>query len=231
MARGKDQRPQVVPWARRVSPEERHDLQEIEDRVRAQAPATGHTHALTKAAIIAMIVGTTVFFASDSGRYQFDFDPQFELPVAFICFLIVCAFQAKVFTDWWANGRVCSVDAMWASGFVGATGAYVCWQALGRVDGNPVLAWAAFVPAAAACAAAVIAFMLSLFSRRPHLWRPGWNGPPTATVATLPRDIAEPLRRDREEAMKILVERGLLDLDDTELRRLADAPLGLLDKI
>lgn len=168
------------------------------------------THALTKAAVIAMIAGTTVFFASDSGRCQFDFDPQFELPVAFISFLIVCAFQAKVFTDWWANGRVCSCDAMWASGFVGATGAYVCWQELTRVDENPVLAWAALVPAAVAYAAAVIAFMLSLFSRRPSLWRSGLNGPPTGIIATLPQDIAKPLRKDREEAMRILVERGYL---------------------
>lgn len=188
-------------------------------------------HALTKAAIIAMIAGVTVFTEGDSGRYRFDFDPEFELPVAFISFVIVCVFQVKVFRNWWANGCVRDFNTIWASACVAATGTYAAWHAFWRVEFNPILGAAALIPAGVAAVSALVALVLCFFARRPSLWRSGWNGPPTATLATLPPELATTLRQDREEAMEILVERGLLDLDDTELRRLAQAPLGRLDKI
>ncbi|WP_430592080.1 hypothetical protein [Humidisolicoccus flavus] len=230
-------KPNVTVWAKNVRQDEPHDLFELEDRLRDRAQPPKTIRPLTIAAILAMISGTTVTWNASEGVrgagpavHFFDFDPAFELAVLLLSFLVICVFQISVLRDWFANGRVRDTATLYASGFVTAVSALAVATTVVRAVDTADLAGLALYtsPPILALLIGLVGIVLTTGGRRPAHWRAGWKGPATVNLATLPRASRAPLMKQRNAALRVLQQRGLLDVGDQELEMLSRRPLGRL---
>lgn len=235
---GERKRADVVSWAHSVGENEPHGLRDLEDQLRSQARPSSTIHPLSLVGTLALIAGITVFIDASDGiggdngqTFAFDFDTQFELTVAAVSFVVVCLFQAHLLRVWWANGRVRDTIFGMASASVVVCSGFVLYFLVERMGtpGLSVLILLDLVLVSLAFLAGLVGVGLSLSSRKPATWPTSKDEAPLANLATLPRADREPLLKKRSKAMRILIRRGLLDIDDHALDALSARPLGRLD--
>lgn len=198
------------------------------------------------AVLVAPVVGVAVYAAGPGFNYVGNIaiystagpiDARIAVPIAGICFVLAALGQLALWVMWLRGG------ARWAPGTLGVAaiaGALAAFAAAGmpvvsQRDGTGAGAWLIPVWATLALAAVlVLAILLRMRVRAPE--PPADAAPPAPSVSDreharmLVRDLDETERRavqaDRDDALRILSERGLID--DATLRRALAADLGTL---
>lgn len=238
MGARKRRRADVVHWAHSVAEGTPHSLRDLEDQLRSQAEPDTTIHPLSLVGTLALIAGLTVFIDASDGiegdngqTLTFDFDTPFELTVAAVSFTVVCLFQARLLHTWWANGRVRDTTCATASAFVAVCSGIVLYLVVDRMGtiGASILPVLDIVLVGLALLAALTCVVLSLSGRKPSTWPTSKDEAPLVNLAALPRSRQEPLLTKRSKALRILIRRGLLDIDDRRLTELSARSLGRLD--